>query len=419
MPLNWDYKNFTAFDALKNCTLVKKLEKLLPDYINKSNDPEKPILSLPAKKDDLAEINEHAQRISSKSDDVLVLGVGGSSLGGQALIQACGTYNDNRPNITFPDNLSPLGFPYLISKLNPKKTHIIAISKSGLTLELHAQLAINMEWLKNEKCCYKDHITVITDPKASPLRKLVNKHNLPSLEHIDSLGGRFSVLSNVGLLPAAVAGINILEVRKGAQEIIDEMKAAKGPVDIPSAIGAAHIIAQQQQNNINISVYFLYADRLRKFGEWYCQLWAESIGKNGVGTTPVIAQGPLDQHSQLQLYMEGPRDKSYSFITIEREDSTKVELPELLDDIGMGHLTGLSLHNIVTAMSKGTHHALSDTNQPVRHLHLENLNERNLGKLFMYFFLETKFASALLGVNFYGQPGVEKGKVITKGFLGK
>ena len=419
MPITWVYENFGTFDAPVNSKLRKKLEYILPSFIEEAIDPEKPMLSLPAMIEDLTEIEGHAERISSVNTDVLVLGVGGSSLGGQALIQACGSYINNRPNVIFADNLSPLGFPYSLSKLNPNNTHIIAISKTGRTVELHAQLAITMEWLKKSNCIFKDHITVITQTEISPLRKTIDIHNLPSLAYQIMLGGRFSILSNVGLLPAAIAGVNIRDLRNGAQEVIEEMKTAKKPVEVPAAVGAAHIISQQQQNNINISVLFPYADRLRKFGEWYCQLWAESLGKNGLGTTPVIAQGPLDQHSQLQLYMEGPRDKSYSFITVGREDGLDMNIPKIPDDVGMSSLSGLTLHDIVTAMSKGTHHALCETGQPVRQTHMDDLKEKSIGSLIMFFFLETKFASALLGVSPYGQPGVERGKIITQEFLKK
>ncbi|MBT6133913.1 MAG: glucose-6-phosphate isomerase [Kordiimonadaceae bacterium] len=417
MPLTWVYKNFEAFDTTVKCKLMKKLEYILPAFKEKAINPDKPMLSLPAMIDDLAEIEENADRISSANTDVLVLGVGGSSLGGQALIKACGTYNNDRPNVKFTDNLSPLGFPHLLSSLNPKHTHILAISKTGRTIELHALLAIVMKWLKEANCNYKDHITIITETETSPLRKLIDLFDLPSLQHHIMLGGRFSILSNVGLLPAAIAGVNIRELRIGAQEVIEEMKVAKKPDDIPSAVGAAHIISQQQQNNINISVLFLYDDRLRKIGEWYCQLWAESLGKKGVGTTPIIAQGPLDQHSQLQLYMEGPRDKSYSFISVGCDDSPATGIPEMPNDVGMNTLSGLTLHDIVSAMSEGTHHALCETGQPTRQAHMDNLSEKNIGSLIMHFFLETKFSSYLLGVDPYGQPGVERGKVITRKLL--
>ncbi len=257
--------------------------------------------------EDLVEIEEHAERISSANTDVLVLGVGGSSLDGQALIKACGTHINDRPRIKFTDNLSPLDFPQSLSNLNPKHTHILAISKTRGTIDLHAQLAIIMRWLKEPQCEYKDHITVITKSETSSLRKLIDMHGLPSLEH----------------------------------------------------------------------------------------------------------------HSQLQLYIEGSRDKNYSFITVGRTDNPAINIPELPDDIDVEQLAGLSLHDIINAMSEGTHHALSETGQPVRQTHIKEMNEKNIGALFMHFFLETKFSSALLGVDIYGQPGVERGKNITKTFLNK
>lgn len=415
MTISWNYDNFGPLDQAHMDTLAA----VLPKFIAGTTDENEPVLSLPSFTDDFDEIESHAQRISATSETVLVLGIGGSSLGGQALIQACGPYGDDVPDIIFPDNLAPVGFPHLLAGLNPEHTQIIAISKSGGTMETHAQLAIAMEWLREAHCEFKDHITIITEPKQSSMSKLAEIHDLPSLEHNIPLGGRFSVLSNVGLLPAAVAGVDIRKVRAGAEAVIAQMKEASSPADIPSSVGASMIVSQANQNNINLSVLLPYADRLRKFGEWYCQLWAESLGKAGVGTTPVIALGPLDQHSQLQLYMEGPKDKSFSFITIERDDDPAMHLPHTLDEIGMGNLSGLTLHNIVEAMSEGTRHALVETGQPVRHCHVDALNEESIGALFMHFFLETLFGGTLLGVDPYGQPGVERCKILAKEFLEK
>ncbi len=419
MSITWNYENFDAAVTSANSSYMNILADVLPSFIDGASDSTVPVLSLPSTTVDLSEIAAHASRIRATSEDVLVLGVGGSSLGGQALIRACGPYSDDHPKVTFLDNLAPVGFPHLLSTLNPGHTHIIAISKSGGTIDTHAQLALAMKWLQEAHCELKDHITVITEPKPSALTKLADLHDLPRLGHSILLGGRYSVLSNVGLLPAAIAGVDIARVRAGAKAVIEQMISAKSIIDIPAAVGAAHIISQHKQNKINISVMLPYADRLSKFGEWYCQLWAESLGKEGVGTTPVIALGPLDQHSQLQLYMEGTRDKSYSFITIDRVDDPAMHLPQTLSDIGMGSLTGLTLHDIVTAMSEGTRHALVETGQPVRHAHLSALNEENIGALFMHFFLETLFGGALLGVDPYSQPGVERCKILAKEFLEK
>lgn len=419
MPLTWNYKNFEVSVSDAKHPYIKILTDALPNFIAGTQSDDEPALSLPYKTDDLDEILEHAKRIAATSEDVLVLGIGGSSLGGQALIQACGPYPDDQPTVTFPDNLAPVGFPHLLSGLNPEHTHVIAISKSGNTMETHAQLAITMEWLSQAHCEFKDHITVVTEPKPSALSKLAGLHDLPSLEHSIALGGRFSVLSIVGLLPAAVAGVDIAQVRMGARAVVDQMKSAKTVQDIPSAIGAAHIISQHKQNNLGISVLLPYADRLSKFGDWYCQLWAESLGKAGHGTTPVVALGPLDQHSQLQLYMEGPKDKSFSFITIDRADNPAMHLPHTLNDIGMDSLAGLTLHDLVKAMSEGTRHALTEIGQPVRHAHIHALNEESIGALFMHFLLETLFGGALLGVDPYGQPGVERCKILASEFLEK
>ncbi len=419
MTIKWNYENFDASVYGADSKYLKLLSDILPSFKAGSSDGNVPALSLPSKRDDIDEILEHANRISATSENVMVLGIGGSSLGGQALIQACEPYPEANPSVTFPDNLSPAGFPHRLVGMNPEHTHFITISKSGGTMETHAQLAIAMEWLKEADCEFKDHITVITSDAPSPLRKLIELHDLPNLKHSMELGGRFSVLSNVGLLPAATAGLDILRVRAGAQAVIEEMLAADAISDIPAAVGAAHIVSQKEQNNFGISVMLPYTNYLRKFGEWYCQLWAESLGKDGLGTTPVIALGPLDQHSQLQLYMEGPKDKTYSFINIDGVDDPVKHLPHLLNDIGMDMLAGLSLQDIVIAMSDGTRHALIETGQPVRHTHIHALNEESIGALFMHYILETLFSGALMGVDPYGQPGVERCKILAKEFLEK
>jgi len=414
----WNYVNFGE-TAFSDTVILERAQTALDDIFDHAKDHDRPVLSLAYERDDLAEIEQHAKRIAQNTSDVLVIGIGGSSLGGQALLQACGGPKDNCPNIRFPDNLAPFSFPKLLKKLNPKTTRIIAISKSGGTMETHAQLAVTMEWLKGSDCTFADHITLITENKESPFTKMARIHNLPTIDHLVHLGGRFSALSNVCLLPAAIAGFDIKMVREGAAHIMQSILRSPSPIIVPAAKGAEAIITGSEQSGETISVVFPYNDHLEKFGEWYCQLWAESLGKNGKGTTPIVAMGPVDQHSQLQLFMEGPRDKTYTFITVDKDESYDVKTPLSLGDIGMDHLAGRSLQDVVAAMAEGTRNALSESGLPVRHMRINRLDEFAVGAMFMHFILETLFGGAMLNINPFGQPGVERCKVLAREYLEK
>ena len=384
-----------------------------------------PLLRLPAKTRDLDEIRNAAARLRAGATDVVLLGTGGSSLGGQTLAQLAdvgvrGVEAFRRgPRVHFMDNLDPLTFGGLLEKLPLATTRFVAISKSGGTGETLMQTAAALSAVKAAGLEAR-HLFLGVSEAAQPgrkngLRELLGA-SVPVLEHDPGVGGRFSVLSNVGLLPAAVLGLDVAAVRKGAAMALAPVLAAKSPADVPSALGAALNVAAAGAGQ-TIAVLMAYADRLERFSRWYVQLWAESLGKDGKGTTPLGALGPVDQHSQLQLFIAGPRDKLFTVITVAAAGKGPRIDAELAKRAGEADLAGKTIGDLVAAQGRATAETLAKNGCPVRTLHVEKLDETSLGALLMHFMLETIIAAHLIGVDAFDQPAVEEGKVLAKQYL--
>ena len=285
-----------------------------------------PLLRLPDQQDDLAGIRDAARRIADGASDIVLLGTGGSSLGGQTLAQLAGYAVSGvgalraPPRMHFIDNLDPLSFETMLAKLPLASTRFVAISKSGGTAETLMQTIAALSALKRAGLDARHAFLGISEPvkagKRNGLRDLLGKHQVAMLDHDPGVGGRFSALTNVGLLPAAALGLDIAAVRKGAAAALAPVLAKKKAAEVPAALGAALSVALAETKGKSISVLMAYADRLERFTHWYVQLWAESLGKNGKGTTPVAALGPVDQHSQVQLFIGGPRDKLFTVVTV-------------------------------------------------------------------------------------------------------
>jgi len=386
-----------------------------------------PLLRLPERTDDLDEIKNAAARLRTGASDVVILGTGGSSLGGQTLAQLAdvGVRGADAfragPRMHFMDNLDPVTFGTLLSKLPLATTRFVAISKSGGTGETLMQTAAALDAAKRAglESRLGDLFAGISEAakpgKANGLRALLGS-GVTMLEHDPGVGGRFSVLSNVGLLPAAVLGLDVAAIRKGAANALAPVLAGKAAAEVPAALGAALNVALAAQGK-TIAVLMAYADRLDRFSRWYTQLWAESLGKDGKGTTPIGALGPVDQHSQLQLFIAGPRDKLFTVVTVgasglgPRIDAT------LAAQAGEPDLGGKTIGDLVAAQGRATPETLARNGCPVRTLHLDKLDEVSLGELLMHFMLETIIAARLLGVDAFDQPAVEEGKVRAKQYL--
>jgi glucose-6-phosphate isomerase len=237
------------------------------------------------------------------------------------------------------------------------------------------------------------------------------------LEHDTGVGGRFSVLTNVGLLPAAVLGLDITAIRDGAETALAPVLAKKAPDEVPAALGAALSVSLAETRGKTVAPIMAYADKLEKFAKWYVQLWAESLGKDGKGTTPLAALGPVDQHSQLQLFIAGPRDKFFTVITTGAAGKGSKIAPDLAKLAGEPDFGAKTIGDLVAAQGRATAETLAKNGCPVRTFHVEAIDERSLGELLMHFMLETIIAAHLLGVDAFDQPAVEEGKVLAKKYL--
>jgi glucose-6-phosphate isomerase len=388
-----------------------------------------PLLWLPNTHDDLVPIRDTARRLAENATDVVLLGTGGSSLGGQTLAQLAGHAVPGvgalraAPRLHFMDNLDPETYGALLGKLPHTTTRFVAISKSGGTAETLMQTIAALTAVKAEglETRIPDIFLGLTEKalpgKTNGLRELLAAHHVPILDHHTGIGGRFSVLSNVGLLPAAMLDLDIAAVREGAGLALAPVLAKKPAAQVPAALGAALAVALAESKGKSISVLMAYADRLERFTHWYVQLWAESLGKNGKGTTPVAALGPVDQHSQVQLFIGGPRDKLFTFVTVAgagRGPRMEAELAKLAGEPAFG---GKTIGDLVAAEGRATAETLVKNGCPVRTIHLPQLNEETLGELLMHFMLETIIAAHLLGVDAFDQPAVEEGKVLAKKYL--
>ncbi len=414
-----------AADALNGA--LGRAEGALDALRARHADGTLPLLRLPEKQDDLAGIGAAANRLADGASDIVILGTGGSSLGGQTLAQLAGYAIPGvgalraPPRVHFIDNLDALSFATMLAKLPLATTRFVAISKSGGTAETLMQTIAALSAVKAAGHDPSKAFLGITEPvkagKRNGLRDLLGKHQVAMLDHDPDVGGRFSALTNVGLLPAAALGLDIAAIRKGAAAALSPVLAKKKAADVPAALGAALGIALAETKGKSISVVMAYSDRLERFTHWYVQLWAESLGKNGKGTTPVGALGPVDQHSQVQLYLGGPRDKLFTVVSVAgaglgpRIDK---DMAALAGEPGLG---GKTIGDLAAAEARATADTLAKNGCPVRTIAIPKLDEESLGELLMHFMLETIVAAHLLGVDAFDQPAVEEGKVLAKKYL--
>jgi len=382
------------------------------------------LLELPARRADLEPCRHLAAALRERCDTVVVLGTGGSSLGGQTLYALADRgFGPPRgaPRLHFVDNIDPDSLDALIAGLEPGRTGIVAISKSGSTAETLAQVLVLLPQMEKAvgRAGLAGHMAVITEPKPSPLRALAEQFGLPCLDHDPDIGGRYSVLSNTGLLPALIAGLDAEALREGAAEALAATLDAKTAADAPPAAGAALAVGLLGERRVTQSVLMPYADRLARFALWYRQLWAESLGKDGTGTTPINALGAVDQHSQLQLYLDGPADKLFTLVLLEMVGQGPRVDPALASAPALAYLRGRTLGDLLDAMARATAETLARNGRPVRLIKLARLDERALGGLLMHFMLETVIAADLLGVNPFDQPAVEQSKALARSHLGE
>jgi glucose-6-phosphate isomerase len=368
--------------------------------------------------------------------DVLVLGIGGSSLGARALIEAlCPPQNLPQhlrpfragvpPRLHLPDNCDPWLLWHQLDALDPRTTGVLVVSKSGGTVETAAQMLIVRKWLEDSVGAVglRARLVAITDPAVGTLRALCEHEGWASLPIPSNVGGRFSLLSAAGLMPAVLSGIDAEQLLDGAAAMAQRCRTAVLRDNPAGIIAALHYLHHRQKGRA-IHVMMPYADRLRAFTAWYVQLWAESLGKRvdregrtvESGPTPLPAMGATDQHAQVQLFMEGPRDKLITFISVANSDRD-LTIPAASGPDG--YLAGRSLGAVLDAELQGTVEALASDGRPSLRLTLERLDASGFGGLCFLYEAATAFAGELYGINAFDQPGVELGKRLAFGLLGR
>jgi glucose-6-phosphate isomerase len=383
-----------------------------------------PLLRLPGLRDDLPTLAALADEFRRRFDHVLVLGTGGSSLGGQTLCaladQGFGP-RPGAPRLHFLDNIDPATFAALFGAIDLARTGCIVISKSGGTAETLTQFAICLDQFRAARGTLNvaDQFIAVTEKRDNALRRLAMRLGIRTLEHDPGIGGRFSVLSNVGMLPALIAGLDAAALRAGAATVLEATLAAVTPRAAEPAAGAALTVAAARDLAASATVLMPYVDRLAHFGLWFRQLWAESLGKDGKGTTPIRAMGTVDQHSQLQLYLAGPRDKLFTLIMLDVAGSGGTVSAEFAAEPDLAYLAGRTMGDLLDAEQRATAESLQRQGRPVRILRLARLDEASLGALLMHFMLETIIAADLLAVDAFDQPAVEEGKVLARQYLGE
>ena len=380
-------------------------------------------------------VKEFASMVEGRFDNILVLGIGGSALGGLAVTEALlkpywnlltKEERNNFPRIFFLDNIDPDSINGLLSILDLKKTLVNVITKSGSTAETMAQYMVLKDLLEKELGDdYRKNIVVTTDKNVGILKQLADQEGYKTFIIPDDVGGRFSVFSAVGLLPMALVGLDIDEIING----IKDMDLALKNIDIHQNIAAQNALIHylmDTKKGKKLSVMMPYSSRLKYVSDWYVQLWAESLGKeydrNGnkvnVGPTPIKSVGATDQHSQIQLYNEGPNDKLINFIRV-KEFDTVLEIPKIFEYTGIGYLGGKTINDLINAEADATKVTLSDHSRPTVTITLPKINGYYMGQLLYMLEVQTAIAGELYNIDTFNQPGVEQAKNYTYALMGR
>jgi glucose-6-phosphate isomerase len=389
---------------------------------------------LPYQKAELKRTLALADEARGEFDDLVVLGIGGSALGTRALYEGLRPVDhawcpptDGEMRVHVADTVDPGAFAGLLRRLDLRRTLFDVISKSGDTPETMSQFLVVRELLLQELGAveYKQHIVVTTDAAHGTLRQIVNDEGFRDLAVPAGVVGRFSVLSPVSLFPAACAGIDVAEVLAGAADM-DERGRDADPWRNPALLhaGALHLSVQQGRGAV---VLMPYSEALRALGPWFCQLWAETLGKARDldqaavhrGVTPIAAIGPSDQHAQLQLWVEGPDDKTIVFVRVE-DHGAELAVPKRYEDLeSVAYLGGLGLGALVNMEQHATELALAKADRPSATIVCPRVHGFTLGQLFYLLETEAVVMADLLAVNPFDQPGLEEGKQLTYGLAGR
>jgi glucose-6-phosphate isomerase len=379
---------------------------------------------LPFLVEEARSLSRYAAVMRKRFTHLLVLGIGGSALGTKAVYEGVGGEGARKGlRLTVADNVDPDGFFPLLRSHPMKTTAVVAISKSGGTAETNAQLALAIRELKraNGKK-WKDHLVMITDPEKGVFRKFADSEGIVSFPVPRNVGGRFSVLTPVGLLPLAASGVNVDKLLSGARWMESAFRRGRGeknPVLFAAAVYSYFMI----ENPKPVQVWFTYGEGLARMAEWWQQLWGESLGKRrhsgtSVGQTPARAVGVTDQHSQVQLYQDGPADKIFTFVRWKSGRETG-NVPASGFAPGMEMLGNRPLRDLFDAEFEGTIGALWEAGRPIVRMEVGKRDETHLGAFLHFWEWVTAIVGECAGVNPFDQPGVEEGKIITRALMGE
>lgn len=398
--LNWNIRSH------QESKLPTDIEDIFKVYTETLNSPETGFFHLPQNKGLLSDTKKVFEKFQNKKYFIHV-GIGGSALGPDMFLKALGS--NKGVEFIFVNNIDPDDLHRQLAKVKINEALIYIVSKSGTTAETVAAMSIlagelNKAGIKEEQ--YKDYFVFCTDPEKGDLRKLGKAWNVETLSVPSNIGGRFSVLTPVGFLPMLFAGINPDRVLKGAADL---QKKLADKTEGQDFFKLANWIKVLHDQGIRQTVMMPYSSLLKEYSAWFVQLWAESLGKQGKGMTPIPAYGATDQHSQMQLFMEGPEDKTLFLIEVEKFQYD-FDLKNSIDGDSFKTLSPFSLATLMKAEFEGTLAALQENKRHVVHLKIDQVNEESLGQLILFSECLTVLMGRMLKVDPFNQPGVEAGK---------
>ena len=441
--ISLDYNNMLSLrlggrgiDPARLDAMAERFRAAHADTARRRDSGEMGFFALPDGGETVDEIQRFAEGAGQAFSNIVVLGIGGSALGTTALRTALlhpqwnelsDEARDFYPRLYVLDNVDPATFGAFLDHIDLRRTLFNVVSKSGGTAETMSQYLVIRERLKAELGDgYRRHLLFTTDPEKGVLRALAREEEIATLPVPANVGGRFSVLSAVGLLPAAMAGIDVAALLEGAREMArrcesDDLRAN------PAGMFAALQYLADTEYGAPIHVMMPYSDRLRDVADWFRQLWAESLGKQNTrdgtevfaGPTPVKALGATDQHSQVQLYVEGPFDKTITFLS-ERDFETDVQIPSAYPHHAeLAYLGGHSMGELLRTEMLATEAALAQRGRMNMTIEVPRVDARSLGGLMMLLQIATVYAGHFYGIDPMDQPGVELGKQLTYGIMGR
>ncbi|MBN2830509.1 MAG: glucose-6-phosphate isomerase [Candidatus Cloacimonetes bacterium] len=430
MKLNFSFQNLLSVPDADTGISLRDFENALPEaekaykkFLQEVASNELGFYYLPDF--DTKKITNFVNEASKEYDTMVVLGIGGSALGSRAVYDALKTTKSLINKILVCDNVDPIQLYEILEQIELKRTLFNVITKSGGTAETMSQFLIIHKILRDAyQADYRKHLIITTDAEKGFMRRVTEWENLPSFTVPDNVGGRFSVLTDVSLVPLAFAGVNINGLLKGAGAMRERCNTTDFMKNPAMMLALSHVLLFRK--GYNISVMMPYSNTLVNLADWYRQLWGESLGKKldndgkviRTGQTPAKSLGTTDQHSQVQLYVEGPHDKIVTFLRVE-EFKYDYTIPNVYpDELSTNFLADCKLSELLNTEQLATEIALTDAGCPNCTITFPALDEYHLGEFIYLFEMATVLAGYLLNIDPLNQPGVEAGKIATYALMG-